>query len=108
MELPAFALSACLAVGGLLSYFFQGSVFHLLGGTAYSFLYGYCGYLMKRNANWGLEIALGCSTIMLCAGIFRSVLSKFSRPVPLMLLALGVFSTSYYGVNYHRSYPIYH
>lgn len=106
MDHPAFTLSALCAVGGLMGYFRKGSVPSLVAGTSFAVIYGTSGYLLKQNKDWGLEIALGASSCLLAAGLARSIPTSFSKPVPLVLLGLGVLSTAYYAKKYHEFYPL--
>lgn len=107
MEHPAFTLSGLCAVGGIMGYVRKGSVPSLVAGTAISILYGTAGYLLKNNADWGLELALGASTTVLAAGIGRSIPTSFKKPIPLLLLGIGGLSTAYYTKKYNEFYPFF-
>lgn len=107
MEHPAFTLSGLCAVGGFMGYFRKGSVPSLIAGTAFAALYGYSGYLLKNNQDWGLEIALASSSVLLLAGATRSFQTSFKAPIPLVLLGLGTLSTAYYLKKYDEFYPIF-
>lgn len=76
----------------------------LVAGVTFGVLYGYAGYLLKNNADWGLELALGCSSTLLVAGIGRAIPTNFKKPVPLVLVALGGLSTAYYVKKYNEFY----
>lgn len=107
MEHPAFSLSALCAVGGVMGYARKGSVPSLIAGATFSVLYGYAGYLLKNNADWGLELSLGCSAALFAAGLSRSLATGLSKPIPLSLLLLGTVSTGYYGKKYNEFYPVF-
>ncbi|EDK45074.1 hypothetical protein PVL30_002749 [Lodderomyces elongisporus] len=107
MEHPAFTLSGLCAIGGIMGYVRKGSLPSLIAGTAVSVLYGYSGYLLKQNANYGIELALGTSSILLVAGLARAIPTGFQKPVPLILLLLGSVSTGYYFKKYNDFYPIF-
>ncbi|KAI3405903.2 hypothetical protein KGF56_001122 [Candida oxycetoniae] len=107
MEHPAFTLSGLCAVGGLMGYFRKGSVPSLVAGIAVSTLYGYSGYLLKRNADYGIELALGTSGLLLLAGLSRAIPTSFQKPVPLLLVFLGGLSTGYYLKKYNEFYPFF-
>lgn len=107
MDHPAFTLSGLCAVGGLMGYFRKGSVPSLIAGTSFALIYGYSGYLLKQNQDWGLELALGASSTLLVAGLSRSIPTKFKKPVPLVLLTLGATSTLYYAKKYNEFYPFF-
>ncbi|CAI5755673.1 unnamed protein product [Candida verbasci] len=107
LDHPAFTLSGLCAIGGLIGYFRKGSVPSLIAGLAISGLYGGAGYLLKQNANYGLELALATSSVLLFAGLSRSFQTSFQKPIPLLLLALGSVSTGYYAKKYNEFYPIF-
>lgn len=104
MEHPALTLSGLCTIGGAIGYFRKGSVPSLVAGLTLGALYGYSGYLLKNNADWGLELALGCSSTLLVAGIGRAIPTRFRKPVPLMLVVLGGLSTVYYTKKYNEFY----
>ncbi|KAI5954349.1 hypothetical protein KGF54_002124 [Candida jiufengensis] len=105
MEHPAFTLSGLCAVGGLMGYFRKGSLPSLVAGLAVSTLYGYSGYLLKNNSNYGLELAVGTSSLLFIAGLSRAIPTGFQKPIPLLLLVLGGVSTGYYLKKYNEFYP---
>ncbi|ODV68544.1 TMEM14-domain-containing protein [Hyphopichia burtonii NRRL Y-1933] len=107
MEHPAFTLSGLCAVGGFMGYFRKGSLPSLIAGSSMAILYGTAGYLLKQNADWGLELALGSSTALLFAGLSRSAKTQFKKPVPLVLLGLGGLSSLYYTKKYNEFYPFF-
>lgn len=78
----------------------------LVAGATFLILYGYAGYLLKLNADWGLELALGGSATLLAAGVGRLSSTAFKKPVPLVLLVLGGLLTGYYAKKYNEFYPI--
>lgn len=106
MEHPSYTLSGLCAIGGIMGYVRKGSMPSLIAGTTFSILYGTAGYLLKQNQDWGLELALGSSSVLLLAGLGRSIPTKFKKPVPLVLLGLGGLSTLYYGKKYNEFYPM--
>lgn len=99
LDHPAFTLSGLCAVGGLMGYFRKGSVPSLVAGLGVSALYGVSGYLLNQNANYGLELALGTSSLLFAAGLSRSASTGFKKPIPLALVFLGGLSTGYYLKN---------
>ncbi|EMG48756.1 hypothetical protein SBY92_004037 [Candida maltosa Xu316] len=107
MEHPSFTLSGLCAIGGIMGYARKGSVPSLIAGLSFSVLYGGAGYLLKKNADWGLELALGTSTVLLVAGIARAIPSNFSKPIPVVLVTLGGLSTAYYAKKYNEFYPLF-
>lgn len=107
MEHPAFTLASLCAVGGTIGYFRKGSLPSLVAGATFTALYGYSGYLLKNNSDWGLELALGTSSVLFAAGCTRSKVTNFRKPVPIVLLVIGGLSTLYYGKKYNEFYPIF-
>ncbi|KAI5962399.1 uncharacterized protein KGF55_003475 [Candida pseudojiufengensis] len=107
MEHPAFTLSGLCAIGGIMGYIRKGSIPSIIAGLTVSTLYGYSGYLLKKNSNYGLEIALGTSSLLLIAGLSRSIPTGFQKPIPLVLLFLGGLSTGYYLKKYNEFYPFF-
>lgn len=105
MEHPAFTLSGLCAVGGIMGYARKGSMPSLIAGTTFSILYGTAGYLLKQNADFGLELALGASSTLLVAGVSRAVKAP-KKTIPFILVAIGGISTAYYGKKYNEFYPI--
>jgi Small integral membrane protein len=104
MEHPAFTLSGLCAVGGVMGYARKGSFPSLVAGLTISALYGGAGYLLKQNADYGLEIALGTSATLLVAGIGRAIPTQFKKPIPNLLVVLGGLSTFYYAKKYNEFY----
>lgn len=107
MDHPAFTLAGLCAVGGAMGYFRKGSLPSLVAGITFTALYGCSGYLLKQNADWGLELALGTSSILLAAGVARSRATKFRKPVPIAIMVIGGWSAFYYGKKYHEFYPLF-
>lgn len=88
-----------------MGYLRKGSVPSLIAGLTFGGVYGYAGYLLKQNADGGLELALGASSLMLLTGIARGIPSRFTKPVPLVLTILGGVGTGYYYYKYKQFYP---
>lgn len=88
-----------------MAYFRRGSLPSLVAGTTLGVVYATAGYLLKNNADWGLELAVGASSTLFAAGLARSVSTGFVKPVPLMLVVLGGVSTAYYAKKYNEFYP---
>ncbi|KAL2711052.1 hypothetical protein KLU848_0289 [Kluyveromyces marxianus] len=105
MEHPSYTLAALATIGGTMGYVRKGSVPSLIAGLTFGGIYGYAGYLLKQNADYGLELALGASSVMLATGIARGIPSRFTKPVPLVLTLLGGLGTFYYYKKYKEFYP---
>ncbi|CCE82927.1 Piso0_002690 [Millerozyma farinosa CBS 7064] len=104
MEHPAITMSGLCAIGGVMGYARKGSLPSLIAGGTFSILYGVAGYLLKQNADYGLELALGTSSMLLVAGISRGAPTRFKKPVPIILTVLGGLSTTYYAKKYSEFY----
>ena len=88
-----------------MGYVRKGSKPSLLAGLVFGGVYAYAGYLLRQNADGGLEIALGASSLMLVTGVARGIPSRFTKPVPLVLTVLGGLGSTYYYRKYKEFYP---
>lgn len=104
MEHPAITLSVLCSVGGAMGYARRGSLPSLLGGVGVGALYGVAGYLLHENKEYGIHTALGALSLLLAAGALRATATRFRKPVPLMLFAIGGLSTVYYAIKYDQFY----
>ncbi|SCU91180.1 LADA_0F08548g1_1 [Lachancea dasiensis] len=104
MEHPAYTLAALTTLGGTMGFLRKGSKPSLVAGLVFGGVYGYAGYLLSKNADNGLELALGASSLMLVTGLARGIPSRFSKPVPLVLTVLGGLGSAYYGKKYKEFY----
>ncbi|KAI5958826.1 hypothetical protein KGF57_002260 [Candida theae] len=96
VDYPTIILSSLCAIGGLMGYFRKNSLPSLLGGLGVSALYAIAGYIINSNGRYGVELALAASILLLLAGLSRSITTNFQKPVPLLLLALGILSGGIY------------
>lgn len=101
---PAYTLGALSAAGGLLGYLRKGSVVSLVAGLAVGGVYGYSGYLLHENRDYGIQLALAASSVLLGAGIVRGLPSRFTKPVPVVLTVLGALGSTYYWRQYSAFY----
>ena len=99
LDHPAFTLSGLCAIGGIMGYARKGSFPSLVAGITFSALYGGAGYLLKQNADYGLELAFRYKYSIINCWISRSIPTGFAKPIPLVLLVLGGASTAYYAKN---------
>ncbi|KAK6459999.1 transmembrane proteins 14C-domain-containing protein [Scheffersomyces coipomensis] len=107
MEHPAFTLSGLCTIGGIIGYTRKGSLPSLIAGVTLGSLYGVSGYLLKQNGDYGLELAVFNSTVLLLAGLSRGVKTQFKKPLPLVLIGLGSLGTGYYLKKYNEFYPFF-
>ncbi|GMG39831.1 unnamed protein product [Ambrosiozyma monospora] len=87
-----------------MGYIKKGSVPSLIAGTSLSAVYLTAGYLLHENKEYGIHTALFGSSVLLLAGLSRSIKVSFKKPVPLTLLGLGCVSTGYYAKRYADFY----
>ncbi|ODV58544.1 Tmh11p [Ascoidea rubescens DSM 1968] len=104
MDHISWTAGSLCAVGGIMGFAKKRSVPSLVAGLSFAGIYFSAGYLLKQNADWGLELALLASSGLLTAGIVRGYPSRFSKKVPLMLALLGATTTTYYSKKYYEFY----
>ncbi|KAK6332813.1 hypothetical protein TWF696_002835 [Orbilia brochopaga] len=100
MEHPAFTLAALCAFGGTMGYIRTGSVPSLVAGVGIGAMYGYSGYLLKKNANYGIELAILASLVLGGAMIPRAI--KTRKPLPIALSVLAITGGTYYIRKYRE------
>ncbi|VVT58512.1 uncharacterized protein SAPINGB_P006246 [Magnusiomyces paraingens] len=102
MEHPAFTMSALCTIGGLAGYIRRKSLPSLIGGVSTGIVFGAAGILLKRNADWGLELALLGSLLLGGASLPRAI--KLQKPVPIGLSVLAGVNLVYYSKKYYDFY----
>ncbi|EOA91301.1 hypothetical protein ACJQWK_03047 [Exserohilum turcicum] len=95
-EHPSFTLAGLLAVGGTAGFFRTRSTPSLVAGIGLGVSYAYAGYRIKQNLDYGTELALGNSVMLMGSAVPRIIKTGGRAPVPLALGATGVLATWYY------------
>ncbi|KAI8310908.1 TMEM14 protein-like protein [Colletotrichum sp. SAR11_59] len=99
---PSFTLAGLLAVGGTAGFLKTQSKPSLIAGLGLGAAYAYSGYLLKENKDYGAELALGNSIVLLGAGASRAVKTGGKAPIPLALTFAGAAATFYYQKKYRE------
>ncbi|KAF4810138.1 TMEM14 protein-like protein [Colletotrichum tropicale] len=99
---PSFTLAGLLAVGGTAGFLKTQSKPSLIAGLGLGAAYAYSGYLLKENKDYGAELALGNSIVLLGAGASRAIKTGGKAPIPLALTFAGAAATVYYQKKYRE------
>ncbi|KAF3797727.1 hypothetical protein GCG54_00014627 [Colletotrichum gloeosporioides] len=106
---PSFTLAGLLAVGGTAGFLKTQSKPSLIAGLGLGAAYAYSGksrsvprYLLKENKDYGAELALGNSIVLLGAGASRAIKTGGKAPIPLALTFAGAAATFYYQKKYRE------
>ncbi|KAL6702521.1 hypothetical protein ACN47E_001585 [Coniothyrium glycines] len=95
-EHPSFTLAALLSAGGTAGFLRTRSTPSLVAGLGLGLSYGFAGYLIKENRDYGTELALGNSVLLLGSAVPRIVKTGGRAPVPIALGVTGALATYYY------------
>lgn len=78
------------------------SIPSLAGGIVTGILFGSAGYLLHKNADWGLELALAGSVTLGGAMLPRAI--KTQKPLPITMSILAGLNLFYYSKKYYEFY----
>lgn len=68
----------------------------LVAGVGVASMYGFAGYLIKENRDYGHETAVAASAILAGAMLPRAIKSGFKKPVPAALSVISLAAGAYY------------
>ncbi|KEY66379.1 hypothetical protein S7711_05812 [Stachybotrys chartarum IBT 7711] len=97
-EHPAFTLAGLckLAAGGSFGFYRTRSKPSLIAGLTLGASFACAGYLLKKNKDYGAELALGSSVALLGAGAQRLIATQAKSRPAIGLTIAGGLSTYYY------------
>ncbi|KAJ2846255.1 hypothetical protein IWW36_004437 [Coemansia brasiliensis] len=86
-------MAGLCAIGGIMGYIKGRSVVSLVAGVGIGSIYFFAGHRIQKNQSMGHDIALGASTLLLCAMGPKAFRTR--APVPLVMTTLGTASAVY-------------
>ncbi|KAI7857807.1 transmembrane proteins 14C-domain-containing protein [Circinella umbellata] len=93
---PCYTMAGLSLAGGVAGFARTRSVPSLVAGVAVGSMYGYAGYLIKENKDYGHETAVVASAILAGAMIPRAIKSGFKKPVPVAMSVVALAAGGYY------------
>jgi uncharacterized membrane protein (UPF0136 family) len=96
----AFTLGALSIAGGTFGFLKKQSKPSLVGGLFIGSLFLSSGYLISKNKDNGIELALGTSCLLTSVMMRRAIKTRQAMPVGMCLL--GIVGASYYGFKLHQ------
>ncbi|KAI7822309.1 transmembrane proteins 14C-domain-containing protein [Kickxella alabastrina] len=102
---PAYTMAGICAVGGAIGYAKGRSIPSLVAGASIGAVYWYAGTRIQKNQDYGHELALAASTLLLFAMGPKALRTR--APVPLSMSVLGTGSAAYYSKKvYEERYGV--
>ncbi|KAJ2612662.1 hypothetical protein H4S08_002597 [Coemansia sp. RSA 1365] len=90
----AYSMAGICAVGGAIGYAKGRSIPSLVAGVGIGAVYCYAGLRIQKNQEYGHELALAASSLLLFAMGPKALRTR--APVPVVMSTLGTASAAYY------------
>ncbi|KAJ2719749.1 hypothetical protein GGI07_005026 [Coemansia sp. Benny D115] len=91
---PAYTMAGICAVGGAIGYAKGKSIPSLVAGVGLGAAYWYAGTRIQNNENYGHDLALATSSLLLFAMGPKALRTR--APVPVAMSVLGTGAAGYY------------
>jgi uncharacterized membrane protein (UPF0136 family) len=91
----AFTLGTVSIMGGTFGFFKKQSLPSLLGGIVIGSLFLSSSFLISKNKDYGVELALGTSMLTSTIMVRRAVRTR--QLVPVGMVTIGMVGCGYYG-----------
>ncbi|KAJ2775559.1 hypothetical protein IWQ57_000370 [Coemansia nantahalensis] len=91
---PSYSMAALCAVGGAIGYVKGRSLPSLVAGMGIGAVYWYAGQRIQKNQDYGHDLALAASSLLLFAMGPKALRTR--APVPVVMSTLGTASAAYY------------
>ncbi|KAG0169826.1 hypothetical protein DFQ28_008740 [Apophysomyces sp. BC1034] len=91
---PCYTLAGVSALGGIAGFARTRSIPSLVAGIGIGSMYGFAGYLIKENRDYGHETAVAASALLAGGMIPRAIKTK--KPLPIALSVVSVAAGAYY------------
>ncbi|KAJ2779696.1 hypothetical protein H4R18_003872 [Coemansia javaensis] len=91
---PAYTMAGLCVVGGAIGYAKGRSLPSLVAGAGIGAVYWYAGQRIQNNQDYGHELALAASALLL--GAMGPKALRTRAPVPITMSTLGTASAAYY------------
>ncbi|PIA18574.1 hypothetical protein COEREDRAFT_79614 [Coemansia reversa NRRL 1564] len=90
----AYSMAGICAVGGAIGYAKGRSIPSLVAGVGIGAVYWYAGLRIQKNQDYGHDLALAASSLLLFAMGPKALRTR--APVPIAMSTLGTASAAYY------------
>ncbi|KAJ3226325.1 hypothetical protein HDU78_010395 [Chytriomyces hyalinus] len=93
-------LAAVSVLGGTVGYVKSKSLPSLVAGVSFGALYAVTGHLIRTNADYGVELGVGTSVLLMGATGPRAF--KTMKRVPLGMFTMGALGAGYFGKKLYQ------